>query len=172
MIGVFQMTHTSSDIVCKMYPTTLGEVLLAANGQGLVGVWFDKQQHFPNTTDWQPAQAHGLLSETHAQLQQYLHGQRHSFDLPLALVSGTPFQQRVWQCLQAVPYGQTTHYGHIAARMGAPKAVRAVGAAIGRNPLSMVIPCHRVLGANGALTGYAGSLARKQTLLALEASHA
>jgi methylated-DNA-[protein]-cysteine S-methyltransferase len=170
-IGVLKMTRTSSDIVCKMYPTTLGEVLLAANSQGLVGVWFDKQHHFPNTTGWQGVQAHGLLRETHAQIEQYLNGQRQRFDLPLALVSCTPFQLRVWEALQAIPYGQTTHYGHIAQQVGSPAAVRAVGAAIGRNPLIMVIPCHRVLGAKGALTGYAGGLARKHTLLALEAAH-
>ena len=125
------MTRTSSDIVCKMYPTTLGEVLLAANSQGLVGVWFDKQHHFPNTTGWQSVQAHGLLRETHAQLEQYLNGQRHSFDLPLAFVSGTPFQLRVWEALQTIPYGQTIHYGHIAQQVGSPAAVRAVGVVLG-----------------------------------------
>jgi methylated-DNA-[protein]-cysteine S-methyltransferase len=159
-----------TDIVFMLRATPLGDVLLAARGSKLVGVWFDDQQHRPQTASWQEVDDHPVLHEAHQQLLAYLHGQRQRFDLPLAFASGTPFQQRVWQCLQTIPYGQTTHYGHIAEQVGSPQAVRAVGAAIGRNPLSMVIPCHRVLGANGALTGYAGGLARKQTLLALEAT--
>ncbi len=159
-------------VVFMMRATPLGPVLMAARGDHLVGVWFDDQQHRPDTTTWQQVNDHALLREAHQQLLAYLAGTRQHFDLPLAFASGTPFQQRVWQCLPTIPYGQTTHYGHIAEQVGSPQAVRAVGAAIGRNPLSMVIPCHRVLGAKGALTGYAGGLARKQTLLALEASHA
>jgi len=150
----------------------LGPVLLAAHGSKLAGVWFDDQQHRPQNASWHEVDDHPVLAEAHQQLLAYFNGKRQHFDLPLAFASGTPFQQRVWQCLQTIPYGQTSHYGHIAKQVGSPKAVRAVGAAIGRNPLSMVIPCHRVLGAKGALTGYAGGLARKQTLLALEAAHA
>jgi len=161
-----------TDIVFTLRPTPLGATVLAVRGNHLVGVWFDDQQHLPNTASWQQVNDHALLHQAHQQLLAYLDGQRHSFDLPLAFVSGTPFQLRVWEALQTIPYGHTTHYGHIAQQVGSPAAVRAVGAAVGRNPLSMVIPCHRVLGANGALTGYAGGLARKQTLLALDAAHA
>ena len=164
--------HPHTDIIFLVRTTPLGATQLVARGNQLVGVWFDNQQHLPDTASWQLVDDHPVLRQAHQQLLEYLDGQRLSFDLPLAFASGTPFQQRVWQILQTIPYGQTTHYGHIAERVSAPKALRAVGAAIGRNPLSMVIPCHRVLGARGALTGYAGGLARKQSLLALEATHA
>ena len=93
---------------------------------------------------------------------------RQAFDLPLDLSGGTPFQQAVWRALLAIPSGATTSYGALARALGSPTAVRAVGAAVGRNPISIVVPCHRVLGAGGALTGYAGGLARKQALLRLE----
>ena len=102
------------------------------------------------------------------QLAQYLAGTRQAFDLPLDLSGGTPFQQAVWRALLAIPSGATTSYGALARALGSPTAVRAVGAAVGRNPISIVVPCHRVLGAGGALTGYAGGLARKQALLRLE----
>jgi methylated-DNA-[protein]-cysteine S-methyltransferase len=165
------MTRTYSDIVYNILPTQLGEVLLAANSQGLVGIWFLDQAHFPDITDWQRVREHRVLREAHGQLQEYLDGLRQTFELPLAFATGTPFQQRVWQALVAIPYGKTTSYGQIASRVGSPTAVRAVGAAVGRNPLSMVVPCHRVLGAAGALTGYAGGLERKKALLSLEAAH-
>ena len=171
------MTNPPSSFLHQTFATSLGDVCLAANPEGLVGVWFVGQAHAPQTQGWQElsrpvAKRHPVLGLAHAQLNEYLAGQRQSFELPLALPFGTPFQQRVWHVLQTIAYGQTTHYADIAERVGSPKAVRAVGAAIGRNPLSMVIPCHRVLGAKGALTGYAGGIARKKSLLALEAAHA
>lgn len=101
------------------------------------------------------------------QLTEYFAGQRRTFDLPLA-AKGTTFQQHVWQLLRDIPYGQTASYSDIAQRLGKPKAVRAVGAANGRNPISIIVPCHRVIGADGSLTGYAGGLARKSQLLNLE----
>jgi len=101
-------------------------------------------------------------------LTQYFAGQRRQFDLPLDLSAGTPFQQTVWQSLQSLTCGQTCSYGVLSAQLGRPTAVRAVSSAVGRNPVSIVVPCHRLLGANGALTGYAGGLDRKAALLKLE----
>jgi methylated-DNA-[protein]-cysteine S-methyltransferase len=102
------------------------------------------------------------------QLQQYFAGERQDFDLPLDLSGGTVFQQQVWAQLQAIESGSTVSYGQLSHQLGNPKAVRAVGAAVGRNPISIVVPCHRVLGADGTLTGYAGGLDRKTALLQLE----
>jgi methylated-DNA-[protein]-cysteine S-methyltransferase len=106
------------------------------------------------------------------QLREYFDGQRQTFDIQLQPAWGTPFQRAVWQALQRIPYGHTSTYGDIARDIDNPKAVRAVGAAIGQNPHSIIVPCHRVLGANGSLTGFAGGLDRKKHLLALEATHA
>jgi methylated-DNA-[protein]-cysteine S-methyltransferase len=162
--------YTDPHIVYTIEPTPLGDVVLAARDMHLMGVWFDHQQHQPQTSAWSRVNDHPVLERAQQQLQQYLDGQRQQFDLPVTFVSGTPFQQQVWSALQSIPYGRTVSYSEMAERVSRPRAVRAVGAAIGRNPLSMVIPCHRVVGANGALTGYAGGLARKQALLALEAT--
>jgi len=162
-------TARSPRIVHTVRPSPLGTMLLAAGEQGLSGVWFVGQQHAPDPAVWQQDDAHPELVAAHDQLLAYFDGQRQRFDLPLQCVTGTPFQQAVWQALQAIPFGHTTTYGDIAQRIGKPQAVRAVGAAIGRNPWSVVVPCHRVVGAKGALTGYAGGLDRKQHLLALEA---
>jgi len=110
------------------------------------------------------------LQQTIQQLQEFFCGTRNEFDLPLDLV-GTPFQQSVWQQLLTIPYGATISYGQHAQNIGRPKALRAVGAAIGRNPVSIIVPCHRVVGSNGAITGYAGGIERKQTLLAFETNY-
>lgn len=115
-------------------------------------------------------QPSSLSDQAARQVQDYLAGQRTDFDFPWE-AHGTPFQQRVWQALCAIPYGQTRSYSQIAAMAGNPKACRAVGAANHHNPLWLVIPCHRVVGAGGSLTGYAGGLEMKQALLSLEASH-
>ncbi|WP_298208860.1 methylated-DNA--[protein]-cysteine S-methyltransferase [Acidovorax sp.] len=153
--------------------TALGPVRLAASPLGLCGVWFEGQRHEPShqlygAAAWAEATDHALLQEATGQLQQYLQGERSGFDLPLDLSGGTPFQQEVWRTLLAIGRGGTSTYGHISQQLGRPRAVRAVGAAVGRNPLSVVVPCHRVLGADGSLTGYAGGLPRKVALLALE----
>jgi methylated-DNA-[protein]-cysteine S-methyltransferase len=108
------------------------------------------------------------LIEAERQLSEYFTGQRIRFDLPLQL-NGTEFQKKVWQALREIPFGKTRSYRDLARAVGLPKASRAVGAANGKNPLSIVVPCHRVIGANGALTGFAGGLATKAALLALEA---
>jgi methylated-DNA-[protein]-cysteine S-methyltransferase len=157
-----------SHLVATRHTTALGPVLLAATPRGLAGLWFDGQRHHPDTTGWQFDAAHPVLRAAIEQLDAYFAGQRTTFDLPLDLQHGTAFQQSVWQALLAIPRGASTSYGELGQRIGAPGAARAIGAAVGRNPLSVVVPCHRVLGAGGALTGYAGGLDRKTALLRLE----
>ena len=148
--------------------TPLGGVTLAATDAGLAGVWFDHQRHWPDTAGWQRKDDHPALAEAATQLKDYFDGKRDVFDMKLDLSHGTPFQQSVWQQLLAIPAGATTSYGKISEGVGKPAAVRAVGAAVGRNPISVIVPCHRVLGADGSLTGYAGGLDRKTALLELE----
>ena len=152
----------------RQISSPLGGLRLAATAQGLCGVWFEGQRHFPETADWVFAADNPLLNQAKDQLDAYFEGRLRQFNLPLDLQRGTAFQQLVWQSLQEIPPGQTCTYGELSQRLGKPKAVRAVGAAIGRNPLSIVLPCHRVVGAQGALTGYAGGLERKAALLTLE----
>lgn len=146
----------------------LGAMTLAATPRGLSGVWFDGQRHGPDSSAWRRDPTHPVLCEAVAQLTQYFAGRRTTFDLPLDLHAGTPFQQQVWQALRGIAPGATTSYGSLSAAIGKPAAVRALGAAVGRNPVSVVVPCHRVLGADGSLTGYAGGLERKTALLSLE----
>lgn len=146
----------------------LGGITLAATDKGLAGVWFDQQRHEPDMTGWQTDAGHPVLREAAAQLADYFAGRRNHFDLPLDLSHGTAFQQSVWKALLAIPVGRTTSYGALSAGVGHPAAVRAVGAAVGRNPISVIVPCHRVLGSDGSLTGYAGGLDRKTALLELE----
>lgn len=152
-------------------PSPLGPILLAATPVGLRGVWFNEQAHGPAASlvaQWQPQPKHPVLLAAANQLRAYFLGERQSFDLPLDLSAGTPFQIAAWQTLLQIAWGNTISYGELAQRMGKPAAVRAAGTAIGRNPLSIIVPCHRVIGTNGALTGYAGGLHRKQALLRLE----
>jgi len=155
-------------IVRASFVLPLGRMVLAATAQGLAGVWFAGQRHLPAMDRWPEDPAHALLREAARQLDDYFAGRRARFALPLDLRAGTAFQQSVWRALLAIPHGSTASYGAVSEGIGKPAAVRAVGAAIGRNPLSVVVPCHRVLGAGGALTGYAGGLARKSALLRLE----
>jgi methylated-DNA-[protein]-cysteine S-methyltransferase len=150
------------------YTGPLGLMTLAAHDTALVGIWFDGQLHQPDCSAWVLAPQHPVLRQAVSQLQQYFAGERLAFDLPLDLSGGTDFQQAVWAALRDIATGTTVSYGTISQRIGKPKAVRAVGAAIGRNPLGIVVPCHRVVGADGALTGYAGGLDRKIALLDLE----
>lgn len=150
------------------WPSPLGPMILAATGRGLAGLWFDGQRHQPDLSGCGENPRHPVLLQAVAQLQEYFEGRRTTFDLPLDLARGTTFQQAVWQALLAIPCGGTTSYAAIGQRIGNPDASRAVGAAVGRNPLSIVVPCHRVLGSGGQLTGYAGGLHRKTALLRLE----
>lgn len=152
--------------------TPLGEMLLAATGRGLAGAWFTHgQRDTPDSGAWsssRQAPADELLQRAARQLHEYFAGQRREFDLPLDLQSGSVFQQAVWHALLDIPCGQTRSYQHIAAAVQRPRAMRAVGAAVGRNPVSLIVPCHRVIGARGQLTGYGGGLERKTALLELE----
>ncbi|QBQ99111.1 methylated-DNA--[protein]-cysteine S-methyltransferase [Paraburkholderia pallida] len=148
--------------------TSLGRVRLAATEMGLAGLWFEGQKHSPDTTGWQYDPDHPVLREATQQLLAYFSDQRRSFDLPLDLSRGTPFQQAVWNALLTIPRGTTVSYGHLSQTIGKPAATRAVGATVGRNPISVIVPCHRVLGADGSLTGFASGLARKHALLVLE----
>ncbi len=163
----------ASHLARRVVQTPLGPVLLAASEQGLSGLWFQGQRHDPQAA-WrglghQSEQAsHPVLREAEAQLHEYFDGRRLFFSVPLDLSHGTPFQRQVWQALCSIPAGRTLGYATLAAQVGSPGAARAVGAAVGRNPVSIIVPCHRVLGSGGALTGYAGGLARKQALLQLE----
>jgi len=154
-----------------VFESPLGPMTLAASEQGLAGAWFEGDPHRPDTTVWPAAPVHPLLHQAVQQLQAYFERQATSFDLPLDLSSGTAFQQTVWRALLELPHGSSTSYGALSARIGKPQAMRAVGAAIGRNPLAIIVPCHRVLGADGSLTGYAGGLPRKIALLELEGAY-
>jgi methylated-DNA-[protein]-cysteine S-methyltransferase len=141
--------------------TPIGTVWLARDDQGLRRVAF--------TGDAGARSTDGLLVDAAEQLLAYFDGELEDFELPLS-PGGTPFQRRVWDAVSAIPYGVTTSYSALAASIGSPTAWRAVGAANGRNPLPIVVPCHRVVGAAGSLTGYGGGLERKRALLDLEAS--
>lgn len=127
------------------------------------------QTYEPDRTDWELDET--AFADAVLQLQEYFRGERQEFDLDLDLV-GTAFQRRVWEALLTIPYGETRSYGEIALQIGAAGASRAVGLANGHNPIGIIVPCHRVIGANGSLTGYGGGLDRKKTLLGLEKSHA
>jgi methylated-DNA-[protein]-cysteine S-methyltransferase len=141
-------------------------LLVAGDDQGLRFVLFCRgRREAASEPDWEPDR--GLLKEPLRQLTLYFDGRLRDFDLPVA-PRGTPFQQTVWRELQRIPYGDTISYGELARRIGNTKAVRAVGLANGSNPISIVIPCHRVIGSNGKLVGYGGGLPTKQALLALE----
>jgi methylated-DNA-[protein]-cysteine S-methyltransferase len=162
----------ATTLVQTSFESPLGTLIAAATDKGLAGIWFDDQRHLPPelTGDavWRTDDEHPVLKRTVKQLEEYFEGTRTAFDLPLDLSHGTAFQQSVWQALLAIAPGDTASYGEISTRIGNPAAVRAVGAAVGRNPVSIVVPCHRVMGADGSLTGYAGGLERKTALLTLE----
>ena len=144
------------------FESPLGLMMAQEQDGAIIALDFIKSP-LPDTAEAQTP----LLLEAKKQVLEYFAGLRRGFDLPLA-PPGTPFQQKVWQALCAIPYGQTRSYGQIAAQIGNPKAGRAVGGANHRNPISLIQPCHRVIGANGRLTGYGGGLDKKEALLALE----
>ena len=144
----------------------VGTLLLAADSDGIRHIRFERERHaIRREGDWQ--RDPGRLAFVREQLEQYFAGERREFDLPLA-PRGSEFQLRVWNELRAIPYGRTVSYSHVAMRIGDLEAVRAVGAANGRNPLPIVVPCHRVIGADGSLVGFGGGLPRKRWLLAHE----
>ncbi|PWE53524.1 cysteine methyltransferase [Metarhizobium album] len=148
----------------------VGELTLVAGENGLVAVlWENDKPERVRTGAVVEDARHPVLVETARQLGEYFDGRRRAFDLALDFV-GTPFQRQVWAALLAIPYGETRSYGQLAETLGRPSAARAVGAANGRNPISIITPCHRLIGANGDLTGFAGGLDNKRFLLALEAA--
>jgi methylated-DNA-[protein]-cysteine S-methyltransferase len=149
----------------------VGELVLTASDTGLTGIYFPTSRHGPpplESADWveddsrRPASA--IVARARRQLGEYFAGTRTTFDVPLT-PTGTPFEQRVWEALRAIPFGTTTTYGVLARKLGDPRATRAVGAANGRNPIPIIVPCHRVVGARGELTGFGGGIDRKRWLL-------
>lgn len=148
-----------------VHPSAIGPLTLVSDGQAIVAVHFAEQKHY--TAPPPTGKTDKVLDAARKQLDGYFAGRRTIFDLPLA-PRGTAFQVRVWNALTRIAYGETKSYGAIAQIIGSPKAVRAVGAANGRNPIPIFIPCHRVIGANGSLTGFGGGMERKEYLLDLE----
>lgn len=153
----------------------IGLLSLRGTERGLTGIFMETHRHGPAEAErlgWQRNDA--LFAEARRQLSDYFAGSRQVFALPIdrEALAGTTFQRRVWLALESIPYGVTVSYGELARRINQPAAVRAVGLANGRNPLSIIVPCHRVIGANGTLTGYGGGLERKRWLLQLEQGRA
>jgi methylated-DNA-[protein]-cysteine S-methyltransferase len=150
-------------------PSPVGPLTIVAQSGKIAGLYMDAQRHAPDAASFglpgDPADE--PFAAAAAQLAAYFDGELTEFDLPLS-PAGTEFQLRVWEGLRAIPYGETVSYGELARRLGNPSASRAVGLANGKNPISIVVPCHRVIGANGGLTGYGGGLDRKRFLLGLE----
>ena len=151
--------------------TPVGALTLVAGANGLAAIlWENDDPRRVRLQRVTPDPQNPLLREAVRQLTEYFDGERRTFDLPLDF-AGTPFQRSVWNALLAIPYGETRSYAQVARQIGSPAAVRAVGAANGRNPISIIAPCHRVIGSSGQLTGFAGGLEAKAKLLALEAAH-
>ena len=153
-------------LVFRRIESPVGPLVIAADDAGLRHIEFHENRHPANRHDWRGGD-NAILQAAERQLDDYFAGTRRSFDLPLAPV-GTAFQRSVWQALADIPYGQTISYATLARRLGNPDATRAVGAANGRNPLPIVLPCHRVVGTDGGLTGFGGGLPTKDFLLRLE----
>ena len=154
----------------EYYDSPLGQILLVASDAALTGLHFADEKYYPAiAAEWLRQPDAKIVLRARKQLDEYFAGKRKDFDLVVE-PAGTAFQCIVWRALQKIPYGVTANYGAVAKRIGKPSASRAVGAANGRNPISIVIPCHRVIGTNGDLTGYAGGIDRKAALLRLEAN--
>ena len=150
----------------RTVPSSVGLLTLAGVDSTLMHVRMAEQTHEPDRSDWEPAES-DAFADVAEQLDAYFAGSLRTFDVDLQL-GGTEFQQRVWAALQTIPYGETRSYGEIAEQIGSPGAFRAVGLANGRNPISIIVPCHRVVGSSGNLTGYGGGIDRKRLLLHLE----
>nr|WP_238928454.1 methylated-DNA--[protein]-cysteine S-methyltransferase [Vibrio sp. S17_S38] len=172
--------NTAIESCYTTMPSPFGEVTIQACEKGLLGVWFatyttkptDLGEYIESERLSEQVSEHGklVLARALSQLKKYFNGELSSFDLPLAAV-GTEFQQKVWQALTTIPYGETWSYQDLANAIDNPKAVRAVGLANGKNPISIIVPCHRVIGKNGKLTGYAGGIECKKGLLDAEAKY-
>jgi methylated-DNA-[protein]-cysteine S-methyltransferase len=147
----------------------LGDLLLVATSTHLVGIYFPNHKHGPKlSSDWKLNPKHPLLRQASEEILEYLNGKRTTFSVPI-LFEGTRFQREIWRQIGLIPFGKTITYSELASRVKAPKAVRAAGSATAKNPLSIIIPCHRVVGKNGGMTGFAGGLDRKKSLLKIEA---
>jgi methylated-DNA-[protein]-cysteine S-methyltransferase len=149
-----------------------GGMLLVASDAGLAGVFFDRQKHFPEAglngkAGWKKDPRHPVLRQAKRELAEYFAGKRKEFSVALC-PEGTGFQKSIWKAIAGVAYGETITYAELARRAGYPGSARAAGAATGRNPIGIIVPCHRIVGSSGLLTGYAGGLAKKRALLALE----
>ena len=149
------------------FQSPLGEIQTACTDLAVIGLWFIGQKWEPDPPWGERYENHPLLRQLRQEAEEYLNKRRSEFTLPLE-PRGTPFQCLVWNKLREIPYGKTVTYAQLATSLGDHNKARAVGAAVGRNPISILIPCHRVIGADGSLTGYAGGIARKQDLLRLE----
>jgi methylated-DNA-[protein]-cysteine S-methyltransferase len=150
------------------YQSPRGRILLVADDQALTGLYFAGQKYHPRIDKkWKRADTHEPLRQAKRELSEYFDGKRTQFSVKVA-PQGTPFQRAVWKAIAGVRFGQTIAYGELAQRVGRPDSARAAGAATRRNPISIIVPCHRIVGSNGSLTGYAGGLAKKRALLALE----
>jgi methylated-DNA-[protein]-cysteine S-methyltransferase len=156
-----------TNILYTTFDSPVGELLLCGDGRSLHGLYLQEgRTAIAVPADWTRDDA--AFGEVRAQLDEYFAGRRTTFDVALSM-NGSAFHRRVWRALQDIPYGETISYGELARRVGAPATPRNVGAANGRNPVSVIVPCHRVIGADGSLTGYGGGLERKRALLDLEA---
>ena len=152
----------------QLHDSPVGELLLISNGEALTALHMTAGKYVPSVSaDWARDDKRAVLTQTRRELDEYFTGKRRTFSMPLA-PTGTDFQQQAWIALTKIPFGEKRTYGQQAALIGRPKAVRAIGAANGKNPIGIIVPCHRVIGANGTLTGYAGGLHNKEFLLKLE----
>jgi len=164
------MKVKESFTVYSIVKSPIDDLMLVADDSALVGLYFVGRDHVPAASKgWSLNAQHPILQQAAKKLKEYFAGKRSEFSLPIRLI-GTDFQKRVWRQIALIPYGETITYSTLAERAGAPEAIRAAGRSTGRNPVSIIIPCHRVVGKNGNLCGFAGGLERKQHLLALEGS--
>ncbi len=174
--GMIMKLHDAKDETLRFFKTMtspVGELTLVASDKGLSAIlWENDDPDRVRTGPLQEDKNHPVLRETERQLQDYFAGKLERFSVPLDFNRGTDFQKKVWTALTTIPFGETRSYAQIAAQVGHPKAVRAVGAANGKNPISIIAPCHRVIGSNGKLTGFAGGLEAKALLLGLESKTA
>ncbi len=162
------MTHASETLVFKTMQSPVGKLKLVASDNGLVAIlWENDKPHRVRLSELVASDHHPVLIETERRLAEYFAGNRKTFSVALDM-RGTHFQRDVWEALLAIPFGETRSYGQLAKQLGNPDATRAVGAANGRNPISIIVPCHRVIGSSGKLTGFAGGLEVKAHLLNLE----
>jgi len=150
------------------YESPMGKMLIVAADEGLRGLYFIDQKYYREVqSEWTRAPKHPVVRQTAREMQEYFAGKRRQFDIPLA-PEGTPFQASIWKAISSVKYGDSITYSELARRAGHPDAIRAAGTATGRNPITIIVPCHRIVGSDGSLTGYAGGLDRKRALQELE----